>query len=58
MARPPGLWARMVRHRADYLYVAPAILVMPYWSHTARTAGKRAGFLRASLLFLDRKSVV
>lgn len=27
-AAPPGLWARMVRHRADYLYVAPAILVM------------------------------
>jgi len=32
--------------------VAPAILVMPYWSRTARTAGKRAGFLRSSLLFL------
>ena len=28
MRTPPGLWARMVRHRADYLYVAPAVLVM------------------------------
>ena len=32
--------------------VAPAILVMPYWSRTARTAGKRSGYVRASLLFL------
>ena len=51
-------YATYVLHRTGFVtilfvcLVAPAILVMPLWSRTAKSRGKRTGFIWASLLFL------